>query len=910
MMRRPLFVIAATCHRALLIAYPRGFRRCFASDMQSVFEARLTARSSRGAFAAALFALFSLADVLCGGIVERFAPHAQSWPHTNTRRSLMNLDALYNDVRFAVRLMRRTPLFTGLAVTALAVGIGATGAIFAVANGVLLQPLPYRDAGSLVMLWSNNTHLSTPDGARNPVSPANFLDYKTLSQSFSDVQAMFSFITNESYTDGSATEIVLASTVSNGMFAMLGRSAYLGRTMQEGEQHVAVLSYQFWKRRYGGDTSVINRVVHSSTGDSTIIGVMPDDFIFPYKTMLGASGFTTAGSADVFLPMPWNSNRLLNASGGLVRSVHFFGGVARLKPGVTAADAQRDLTHVAAQLEQAYPQTNQGWGATVVPLADQVVGGIRPALTLLLAGAGVVLLIVCANVANLVLSRSLARQRELAVRAALGASGAQLARQSLIESLLLATISGVAGSAVFMMCLRALRTLAPPDTPRIDEVGATPAVFVFMIVMTLFTGMLVALLPALASAKADPHSALKDGSRGTTTGRSGQRVRAALMIAELALAVMLTAGAGLLLRSFVAVMRVDPGFRAEHLLTLKISAPNRVQAGLVPFYDELFARIRAIPGVVNVGGTTRMPLGSTEVSTKLEVEGSPLPAAQLPEVEMRRSVDDYFGAMNIPLLRGRNFTRDDTVTTPRVAIVNETLARRLFPAGDAVGQHVRMGPTAPETSWTTIVGVVGDVHHTTLEVAPKPEYYISGRQGPPTSPMVAIRTVGDPAAMVETIRRELRAFDATMPVYDFRTMEDIRDASVSQRRFLLTLVMLFGTLAVVLAAIGVYGVMALAVSERRTEVGVRIALGASATDILRLIMGHAAGLGLIGVGIGWIASFALAPLLAHQLFGIATFDAVTFVAVPLVLMAVAVAATLAPARRAMRVDPTVMLRGE
>ena len=409
----------------------------------------------------------------------------------------------------------------------------------------------------------------------------------------------------------------------------------------------------------------------------------------------------------------------------------------------------------------------------------------------------------------------------------------------------------------------------------------------------------------------NPQPAMKDGGRGATPGRTGQRVRATLVVVELALAVMLTCGAGLLLRSFLAVMSVNPGFTAEHLLTMKINAPARVTgAALVPFYDELFARIEHIPGVISAGGTTRMPLGSTEVSTKLEIEGVPRPPAELPEVEMRRSVHRFFPAMNIPLLRGRDFTVEDSVTTPRVAIVNETLARRLFPNGDAVGRHVRMGPAAPETPWMTIVGVVGDVHHTTLELAPKPEFYISGRQGPPTSPMVAIRTTGDPAALSDAIRADLRAFDSTMPVHDIRTMEDIRNTSVSQRRFLVTLVMLFGALAVILAAIGVYGVMALAVAERTTEVGVRVALGATSGDILGLILGQSTRLGVVGIGLGLVGALGLAPLLAHQLFGIVPFDRVTFIAVPLALMAVALAATLAPARRAMRVDPTVMLRGD
>jgi putative ABC transport system permease protein len=357
------------------------------------------------------------------------------------------------------------------------------------------------------------------------------------------------------------------------------------------------------------------------------------------------------------------------------------------------------------------------------------------------------------------------------------------------------------------------------------------------------------------------------------------------------------------------VMRVDPGFASKHLLTLKINAPARALHGLVPFYDELFARIERIPGVISAGGTTRIPLGSTEVSTKLEIEGVPKSPAELPEVEMRRAQHNYFSAMGIPVLEGRTFTPDDTIDTPRVAVVNAALAHHLFPDGNVVGRHVRMGPAAPNAAWTTIVGVIGDVRHTTLEQAPKPEYYISGRQGPPVAPMIAIRTSGDPAAMADTIRRELRAFDATMPVFDVQTMESMRSTSVAQRRFLMTLVLAFGALAIGLAAVGVYGVMALAVAERKAEVGVRVALGATTSNIFGLVLGQAARLSAAGVAIGLAGALAFAPLIANQLFGVVPFDPLTFAAVPLLLMLVALAATLGPARRAMRVDPTEMLRG-
>lgn len=894
-------------HHALLALYPRGFRDRFAADLQDVFVARLAARHGTARTA---FACFTCADVVWSALVERFAPHPQyALPH---RRHAMSLDAIRQDVRFALRLMRREPRFTALTVLALALGIGATTAIFSAVYGVLVDPLPYRHPNQLVMIWSDNRNVDAPDARRNSVSPANFVDYKRLTSSFADMRAMYSFLINESYTDAGVTDIVPASVVEPGMFALLGRQAALGRTLAEGDTHAVVLSDGFWTRRYGRDPGVIGRTVRGGGGQAfEIVGVMPPDFVFPYKTMLPASGFTTAPTADIWEPLPWNSPRITGAAGP-IRSVHFFAGVARLKPGVAAADADADLKRAAAALERDLPASNAKWSAVAVPVAEQTLGGVRPALLLLLGGVGVVLLIICANVANLVLSRAVSRQRELAVRVALGATARELARQSVVESLVLALVSGVAATAVFFALLAALRALAPPALPRVSNIGATPAVFAALVALTLVSGALVALIPMLTARRVHPHADLKDGGRGTTGGRAGRRARSVLVVAELALAVMLTVAAGLLFRSFSAVLSVDPGFATDRLLTAKINAPDRVPpAGRVAFYDQLFAAIEAVPGVASVGATTRLPLGSTEVSTKLEVEGRDVPPAALPEVEMRRAQHDYFTAMGIPVVAGRAFTTADTVDTERVAIVSQSLATRLFPDGSAVGRRVRMGPAAPDTPWMTIVGVIGDVHHTSLESAPKPEFYVSGRQGgAPVSPMLAIRTAGDPGALAGPVRDALRRFDPSMPVYDVRTMAELRSQSVAERRFLVTLVALFGGLALVLAVIGVYGVMAISVSEQIQEVGVRLALGATVEQIFTLVVGRAVRLGAVGIAIGIAGAAAVTPLLASQLFGVRPFDVPTVAAVSAMLLAAAVAAALAPARRAMRVDPTSMLRAD
>ena len=872
--------------------------------MQRVFDARRAAARCRGAGRAQLFTVLALGDVVVSGVIERIS--GRPWP-TARKGLAMTWDTCKADARFAWRLMRHSPMFAGLSILALALGIGANGAIFAAVDNVLLRPLPYGHAQDLVMVWSDNTHERHD---RNPVSPADFLDFKNRNQSFSAFEPMLSFLSTATYRDGENVESVQASTIGTSLFWALGRDALVGRTFTDTDvAPVAVLSYGFWQRRYGGDRSVIGKTVMISNVPGTIVGVMPDDFVFPYRSMLGPTGFVRAQAADVWLPLRFTGGFFVDANGQPPRPVRFLGVVGRLKTGVTAEAARADLSAIATTLAQDFPASNSGWGVTVVPLHEQAVGAIRPALLLLLAGVGVVLLMACTNVANLVLARSVARQRELAVRAALGASRGRLIQQALIESVILSAGGAIVGAVLLYGGIEAIVSLAPPDTPRLAEIRPTAGVFGFTFAVAALASLFVGLLPAWTTSKSDIQAALKDGTRATTPGPARRRLRAALVIGEVALAVLLTTSATLLLRSFVTVLAVDPGFKPEHLLTLQINAPARIgtRAALLQYYTELFDRLDQVPGVVSTGGTTRLPLGSTNVSTSIAVEGRDVAAASQPEVEMRRAAHRYFETMGIPVLAGRAFTNGDSPIVPPVCVINHAMQQRVFPGEDPVGRRIKMGPN-PQVPWITIVGVIGDIRHGSLEEAPRAEVYLSSEQNPPSSPFIVLRTTGDPAAMVESVRSAVRAVDATTPIFDLRAMTAIRSESVSERRFTMLLVAIFGVLALTLAAVGVYGVMALVVSERTAEVGVRLAMGATPGQILGLMLGHALTLGGIGIAVGLAAALIATPFMTSLLFGVRPADPASMAVVVVTLAAVAMVAAIVPARRAMRVDPIAALR--
>ena len=878
-----------------LRAYPRAFRRRFAGEMREAFRRRGTV---------------SFATLVANGLAERWAavvrwsfyPNATPHLYEPSGRHAMFWDTVRADVRFALRQAVRAPLYTALAVAALALGIGANSAIFTVVQSILLEPLPYRDPGQLVMVWSHNTREEKPE---NPISPANFADLRDESREFVALQGYFSFVTNTPLVVDGPPEMVVTSFVAPGLMPLLGRQALLGRTLGDGDSAGAlVLSHGYWQRRFGGDPAIVGKTLAIDNAPATVVGVMPPDFVFPYRGMVGPTGFTRTLQVDAWTTMLMTGPRMVDASGQLTRNVHYLAAVGRLTPGTSVDRARAGLAAIAARLEQAYPDTNAGWTTTVTPLHEQVVGEVRPALLVLLGGVGVILLMACVNVANLVLARSASRQKELAVRAALGAGRWRLAQQALTESLLLAVSGGLVGLLVVRWGVQGLIALAPANLPRIQDVAPDWSMLLVTLAVAIVTGTLVGVVPALAAGRTDVAPALQDHSRGAIGSRSRHRTRTALVVTELALAVVLTVGAGLLLRSFTAVMTLDPGFRPEHLLTMQLTLPARVSTpdARRAYYAEWFARLEALPGVIAVGGTTRIPLGSTSVTTSVQVESRPLPPSELPEVEFRRAMHDYFTTMGIPIKRGRGFTAEDGPNAAPVVVVNETMARKVFGTDDPIGQHVRMGPN-PSGPWSTVVGVVGDIRHAGLEETPAAEMYVNYLASPPVAPFIAVRTTGDPAALADAVRAEARAFDSTLALYDLRTMEQIRSESVAERRFLLLLIGAFGVLALVLAAVGVYGVMALVVSERTQEMGVRLALGAAPVEVLGMVVRQAVALAAIGVAAGVALAAALSPLLASQVFGVPPLDPVTYGAVPLLLVAVATIAALVPGRRAMRIDP-------
>ena len=729
------------------------------------------------------------------------------------------------------------------------------------------------------------------------------------------LEGYFTFVTPSQLQTDSGTEVAYSLFVTSNMFNMLGRSAALGRAFTLGEDNgVTVLSDGYWRRRFGADPNIVGKTLTLNNTSFQVIGVMPPDFVFPYAGMLGPSGFTRVTGIDMWLPIAYSgpmavNSRMLNQSGQIVRNVHWWGAIGRLKQGVSPEQAEADLKTIADQLAQTYPTTNKGWSATVVRSIDQSVGTIRPALMILLAGIGFVLVMASVNVANLLLARSIAREKELATRAALGAGRTRLARQLLTESVLFAMAGGVVGMIVMWWTVRGLIAFAPADLPRMNEVAIDWRVLLTAGFTTMLTGILVGVLPALSSASVSPQASLQDASRGTVGGALRRRARAGLVVAEVALAVAITTGSVLLLRSFVSVTSVNPGFETSQLLTWQMNVPQSLtnNTDRLAFYRNFFERMEALPGVVSAGGTTRMPLGSTSVSTTVQIEGRPVPVAELPEVQFRRAMHNYFETMGIPIRRGRNFNQDDSATAPPVAVINETMARRLFPSQDPVGQHVRTGPNATGP-WTTIVGVIGDIRHGGLEEVPQPELYISYLQGPPVNPFIVLRTSGDPALLTETVRAEARRIDKNLPIYDIRTMTTLRSDAVSTRRFILLIVGAFGLLALGLAAIGVYGVMSLIVSERTREVGVRLALGAQPAELMKMIVGQAAKLAGIGVAIGrrrrvTARATPRQPAVWHRV--VRPDDVYQ---VPVMLLAIATLAALVPARKAMRIDPLAALR--
>ena len=803
-------------------------------------------------------------------------------------------ETLLMDIRYGMRALLKSPGFTVTAVIALALGIGANTAIFSVINGVLLRSLAYANPDGLVMLWERS---ATRTADRNVVSPANFLDWQKQSGSFEHMAAVADSRVNLT-GGGGAPEEIKAQFVSQPFFPALGVQPIIGRFFlpeedRVGNELVVILSHQLWQTRFGGDPAIVGKEATVSGRQRTIVGVMPSGFHF------------LDNQVKAWMPIALDpAINYREVSGRYLRAV------ARLKPGVSPQQAQGEMSGIAKQLEQALPKFNTGWDVNVLPIHEQVVGDIRPILIVLLAAVTFVLLIACANVANLLLARAAARQKELALRAALGAGRKRLVRQMLTESVLLALLGGVLGVLLAYWGIQLLIAFGPDNIPRLNEITVDLGVLAFTFAVSLLTGLLFGLVPALQASRPDLNDALKEGTRGSTGGRSGT-LRNTFVVAEVSLALVLLIGAGLMIRSFMRLQSVETGFQPENVLTMRAQLPKKKYPEphqIVDFFRQAQERIAGLPGVQAVGAISYLPLTGLASRDGFKIVGQPPPApGQEPGVEVRVVTPTYFQAMGIPLLKGRLLNERDVKET-RVLLINETLAKRYFPNTDPIGKQI-------EISWDgsgpdEIVGVVGDIREGSLNKEPEPTIYWSHPREPYSGMALVVRTSGNAAHVATAVQKEIRAVDPEQPVADVRTMEQVVARSIARPRFNTLLLSIFAGVALVLASVGLYGVMNYSATQRIHEVGIRMALGATRADIMRLVVGNGMVLTLIGIGIGVAASVGLTRLMQSFLFGIGTTDALTFIGVSLLLVAVALIANYIPARRATRVNPVIALRYE
>ncbi|HEX8651885.1 MAG TPA: ABC transporter permease [Pyrinomonadaceae bacterium] len=806
------------------------------------------------------------------------------------------MGTLLQDLRYGCRMLLKTPGFTLVAIVALALGIGANTAIFSVVNGVLLRPLPFKDPDRLV--WAQAADLKTgePGGS---ISPPDFLDYREQNRVFEHFAAL-QYISFTLTGDAAEPERVTGARVSADFFETLGITPVKGRSFlaeeeREGSNRVAVISHGLWQRRFGSDPNLVGKTVDLSGQSTLVVGIMPAGFQFPSEV-------------EVWSPIPFGGKETS------MRRTHFLNAIGRLKPGLTLQDAQADITSVARRLEQQYPETNTNYGMGLTLLPEQIVGDMRRTLFVLLAAVGFVLLIACANVANLSLARGATRGKEIAIRVAMGASRSRVVRQLLTESVLLAVLGGVLGLLLAVWGVDMLVALSPEDLPRVKEVTIDPRVLSFSLLISILTGVLFGLAPALSFSRGrDLNETLKEGGRASGAATGHNRMRSLLVVAEVALSLMLLVGAGLLIKSFLKLSKVETGFDATSVMTMRISLPQTKYAEpqrRAAFYQQLLERTRALPGVEAAGVISELPLSGQNNDTYFTIEGKP-PAAPGSEdrlANFRTASPDYFRVMGIPLIRGRFFNDGDREGAPHAVIISETFARRFFPDEDALGKRLTIDLGEP---WTgEIVGVVGNIRHFSLATEPFREMYMNIAQTPRGSVNLVVRTRSDPAALTAAIKQEVQGLDRDLPIYNPKTMEQRVSESAAAPRFRTLLLALFAALALVLAAVGIYGVISYSVTQRTHEIGVRMALGAGRRDILKLVVGHGIVLTLIGVAIGLIGAFMLTRIMATFLFGVSATDPLTYAVVSLLLIGVALVACYVPARRAMRVDPMVALRYE
>ena len=812
------------------------------------------------------------------------------------------MENFLKDIRYGLRTLAKNPGFTMVAVLTLALGIGANTAIFSVVENVLLRPLPYPQPGNLVQIW--NTY--PPQVPRAALSPGDYADWRQQNASFSEMGCYAHISQGFNLTGEGEPQRVLGSYASAGLFPLLGIRLAAGRYFiaeedRAGSSPVVILSHHLWQSRFGGDAAVIGRTIKLDNQRYTVVGVLPADF-------------RLLRWPDLWMPIGQYGDDLTE------HVHHAFIGVARVKTGVTLAQARDEVVRLNHQETIQYPDSHKFFGVLVEPMEDPSAAKLQGILLVLSGAVGLVLLIACANIVNLLLVRNAGREREVAVRTALGASSWRLSRQLLTESMLLSLAGGALGIILAACGLRTLMAFVPADLGVLRESGLNSAVLAFTAAVCVATGIICGLLPALRTLRANLAGTLKQGSKGTS-GSGHRRTHNFLVISEIAMALVPLIGAGLLLRSFQHLLEVDPGFRVDHILTMEVeqaalpfaqakqlSQEEWIQIGQKQSlqFEQIVERIRALPGVKEAAGIDDLPLSSEfRQASRFVIEGQPIPnAGARPIVQFRTVSLGYFSTMGIPLRKGRFFTEDDW-KVPR-AVINETMERRFWPKSDALGKRINLCSLDPKPCWSTIIGVTGNVHQFGLDGEPTFDVYFVGGW----TPYVVVRTASDPVALAAAVTEVIHKADPNLPVTHVMTMDGLLTDSISPRRFSATLVGVFAVLAVVLAAVGIYGVMSYTVSQRTQEIGVRMALGAQLASVRTMILGQTLKLTLIGVAIGLAGAFVVARFLTSLLFGVGTYDPVTFLGVASLLVAVALAASYLPARRAMRVDPIVALRYE
>lgn len=796
------------------------------------------------------------------------------------------MDSFIQDIRLGIRQLRRNPLVAAITILGLALAIGANAALFSLANAILLRPLRFADSERLVILTEAYPERGL-EGVR--AAPAKYLDWKRESRSVEHFVAYEIFPLSLTGTD--SPEQLQVGSVSHDFFELLGTQPFLGRgfTVEEeepGNDMVVILGHEIWQRRFGARADVIGQTLGLEGVQYTIIGVLPADFGFPEGT-------------QVWIPLALET--------WLARSVHSLWALARLRPGVSLDQARSEMASIAANLEARYPDTDRGWRIDVDTLHAHLVGDIRPSLILLLGSAGLVLLIGCANLANILLARAAHREQELVLRSAIGASRGRLLRQLLTEALLLCSLGGIAGLVVAVWGTRLLVALSPSDLPRADEIGLDWRVIAFAALVTLLTAMAVGLGPAIRGSRPELRPMLHSASRG-----GGGGPRKLLVAGEIALALVLITGASLLVQTLARLRAVDPGIRTESLLTAKIQPPyfrytRTAQRGQL--FAEVLDEIAELPGVTAFGATSHLPFAGAKETFRILIEGRPRPEpSEIPTAEMRSVSPGYFATIGIGVRAGRTFVAGDDQEGPLVAIVNEAMARAYWPDREPLGQ--RLSIDGPEGPWRTVVGVVGDVRHFGLDREPPPELYVPYQQEAWRTLILVLRTPDDPHNHAAAVREAVWAVDTDMPVTDVQTMEGLISSTVAGRRFNALLSGLFGIVALVLAVSGVYGVMSYAIATRTREMGIRMALGARAGDVVREIVGEGACICAVGLAAGLAGALAIARMISGLLYGIEPSDPLTWLGAPMLLLVAGILASYIPARRAAGLDPAEVLRSE